>query len=598
MSISLSTRLITEIAIKGAITTSISKISQLFKIGTSFYSVYKNKTKLSEHEFTHSLASIKNVKTLWQSSKSVSLLEFFSPVNVIVNKQVLLVNTLDDFKTKKIILLEGTVGQGKSILLRYLCLSEFTLNASIPLFIECRHLKYIDNLKEALEEKLLLYGFDAKDAKVSNMLFESGKIVVALDGFDEIKEENAEEFIERLAYFHEYYPNIKWIVSSRPNSGASSSNLVEVFKMQYIARENLDCILIKLTPETENINVKDLIQKLSDSPTNIQELVNTPLLASLLVFIYQSTNTIPEQFSEFYSDLFLVLLRKHDGTKPGFKRDLKTGVPDSRLQWIFSRFCFITKIKDTLSFKHTELIEMFELSLEKSGHDVSADALFYDISRGTNLIVEDGMFYSFIHKSIREYFTAEYLSTMPKIELAILSNKIVPKLLLWSQEMFFLKGLNEEIYLENFIIPSYDYFFTLIGVNVANDDIEKQLQGYLHETIQIEVIPKARHHILKFNVNKKGLFGNTFETMLTEGAIGAFSDLVKDNGIIEKHNQDIKKEKVILSMEALTKEFGKHEKFLEALATIMKTNFIDDYVVQKKRLSELSNTNSELLEML
>lgn len=598
MSISLRTRLITEIAIKGAITTSISKISQLFKIGTSFYSVYKNKTKLSEHEFTHSLASIKNVKTLWQSSKSVSLLEFFSPVNVIVNKQVLLVNTLDDFKTKKIILLEGTVGQGKSILLRYLCLSEFTLNASIPLFIECRHLKYIDNLKEALEEKLLLYGFDAKDAKVSNMLFESGKIVVALDGFDEIKEENAEEFIERLAYFHEYYPNIKWIVSSRPNSGASSSNLVEVFKMQYIARENLDCILIKLTPETENINVKDLIQKLSDSPTNIQELVNTPLLASLLVFIYQSTNTIPEQFSEFYSDLFLVLLRKHDGTKPGFKRDLKTGVPDSRLQWIFSRFCFITKIKDTLSFKHTELIEMFELSLEKSGHDVSADALFYDISRGTNLIVEDGMFYSFIHKSIREYFTAEYLSTMPKIELAILSNKIVPKLLLWSQEMFFLKGLNEEIYLENFIIPSYDYFFTLIGVNVANDDIEKQLQGYLHETIQIEVIPKARHHILKFNVNKKGLFGNTFETMLIEGAIGAFSDLVKDNGIIEKHNQDIKKEKVILSMEALTKEFGKHEKFLEALATIMKTNFIDDYVVQKKRLSELSNTNSELLEML
>ena len=61
------------------------------------------------------------VKTIWQIEKAVDLTSFYHPAKVVVGNQRKIVHQIADFGFDGNILIEGTVGQGKSIFLRYLC---------------------------------------------------------------------------------------------------------------------------------------------------------------------------------------------------------------------------------------------------------------------------------------------------------------------------------------------------------------------------------------------------------------------------------------------------------------------------------------------
>ena len=67
------------------------------------------------------IGQVRKVKTIWQIDKAVDLLDFYCDSHVILDEKRCKVCKLSDFQTKDNILIQGIAGQGKSILLRFLC---------------------------------------------------------------------------------------------------------------------------------------------------------------------------------------------------------------------------------------------------------------------------------------------------------------------------------------------------------------------------------------------------------------------------------------------------------------------------------------------
>lgn len=135
------------------------------------------------------LKSVRMVKTLWQAEKAIDLAVFYYPSKVILGKKPRVVNHLGDFDHDGSILIQGTVGQGKSIFLRYITACEIAKAEVLPLFIELRTMLKGEKLTERILRDLKALGLEM-NKDVLEFFFGKGKIVILLDAFDELAEED------------------------------------------------------------------------------------------------------------------------------------------------------------------------------------------------------------------------------------------------------------------------------------------------------------------------------------------------------------------------------------------------------------------------
>ncbi len=145
------------------------KISEAFAIG-----------KLES--FKSNVGRIGQVKTILNPDSIVDLDNIFFDEAVLFECEK--IETFSQFGTKHV-LVEGGPGQGKSLYLRKLCIKEGGGSSFIPIFIEFRNLSYEKKLKEEL-----MGAIEDLGVKLDNALFDflakSEKIVLFLDGFDEV----------------------------------------------------------------------------------------------------------------------------------------------------------------------------------------------------------------------------------------------------------------------------------------------------------------------------------------------------------------------------------------------------------------------------
>ena len=110
--------------------------------------VIKNrKIENSLQGLSEKITDVAKVKTIYKNDSSIDLHEFYIPTRVKnVNVQI---NKIIDINEKNIVL-EGTVGQGKSIFMRYLTYQEARLGKRIPIFLELRKLETNQSLEDAV----------------------------------------------------------------------------------------------------------------------------------------------------------------------------------------------------------------------------------------------------------------------------------------------------------------------------------------------------------------------------------------------------------------------------------------------------------------
>lgn len=442
------------------------------------------------------------VKTIWHTDRPLSLSSFFYPVYIKGQEEVKIqLQSLKDMPCSHVILL-GTVGQGKSILLKYLLGKEIKSGTHIPVLCELRNLKEQTLIEHLRERFNLLLNLD-DDGGVFDLFSEQGKLSFLLDGFDEVDSQKSQEILREIDDISYKYSKCRIVLTSRPGTDCKNLTNFNVYAIEPLPIENLENFYKKITKD--NDLTSRLMAAISNSPTEIRKLLKTPLLATLLAISYRAAHKIPLDFSEFYDELFQILLVRHDGAKLGWRRQRKTKLNDREIQQVFEAFCYATRKKQLLTIEKEQAYKIADDSLNFLG--IKTDGQFYveDIRNITCLILEEGKKYCFVHSSVQQFFSSKFIKNLTEAQAGDFYTKLLTKNSWddWSAEISFLTQIDSHRISKYFLVPDLNNtlkFLLKDGINLSTSDVENHLNSL---SVLKEKRPESNELPFRYIVNRK-----------------------------------------------------------------------------------------------
>ncbi|TSA52672.1 MAG: NACHT domain-containing protein [Nitrosomonadaceae bacterium] len=444
-------------------------IEDLYGLATGFVQdqIAVMKTQVKIKNLHSRLYESQRVKTIWHTDKPRSLSSFFYPVSIKAQEDIeanpVKINSLSNLPNKHTIIL-GTVGQGKSILLRYLVGREIKSGSHIPLLCELRNIES-QSLMDYLVERFAILLQMPPDEKLFSFFASHGKIAFLLDGFDEINPDKVPRISQELEDLSNKFNTCHITITSRPDSECRHLTNFHTVEIQELAHDDLEDFYRRIGHDIDFAT--RLVSAINKSPTKIRELVVTPLLATLLAISYRVAHKIPLDFSEFYEELFQILLVRHDSSKLGWQRSRKTGLNAREIQQVFEMLCFATRKAHLVAIDSEAAIEITTKCLSDAGLAADPQYVIDDIKRVTCLLVAEGKKLQFVHSSVQEFFAARFVKTRTDPVAANFYEQLSSKNQwpYWQEELLFLRQIDH--------YRSMKYFFTL--------DLGKTLQFLLND---------------------------------------------------------------------------------------------------------------------
>ncbi len=398
------------------------------------------------------ISQVQKVKTIWQTEKPANLKTFYYPSKILVDEKPVLVSSIQQLPDEQNIVIQGTVGQGKSIFLRYLCYRELLIGSTVPVFFELRKISKDQSLVSYLHMTLEELGFKIS-SEFFDFLLSSGKLTLLLDGFDEIEAGKALEVLAEIEHLSSKHEHLKVIVTSRPDSGIEKLPTFGVYRVANLGPQDYEGILRKLL--TEESQVAEIVGALNSSSIGINELLRTPLMMTLLVVAYKSESKIPERFSEFYENIFQTLLVRHDKSKPGYTRKRACAeINERELQEVFEAFCFLSTRDQEVTMSADRAYDTAEAAAKLTNKQCDAAAFVEDIEKVSCLLLREAFTYHFIHKSVQEYYAARFVSRRPEESAQkFYSNVLGTHWYHWTQVLNFLDEIDTYRIIKHLKIP-------------------------------------------------------------------------------------------------------------------------------------------------
>jgi hypothetical protein len=568
----------------------------------------------AKNNYLEKISHLQYVRTLNEFEESVSLYDFYVPPHLanLRDKKIFQVNTLDDIKAYRKILISGIVGQGKSVLMRHLAISEVINHNRLPLFYELRYLQKGQNLDHVIKN-LFNEWLEIKSSKVIENILSNGDVTIFLDGFDELHIDDMPKIVLGFDKLLKKYPKLNFIVSSRPENIIESSTVFQNYQIQKLdikAQKNIINALIK-----NNKMQQAVISGVNNSNVEVKSALITPLMVNLFVFIYKHEKVIPEHVKDFYDRLFDLVLRKHDNTKIDFKRERATGLSNDQLRKILQLISFMCCKQEVFAFDESVLRRLVYKAIEINKLNCSLDDLIYDLTGVLCFIVKEGYLYAFIHKSIPEYFAAEFIRDSGNS--GNLYKEIYNKYDKFEKVASFLKVIDEYNYnnnllkiifneslpvirTKNFISTTYFSFNTevpnlrIVFMDYIHDYFSNYLRNktsdYLIKDIQKNYPSMRRFSVSVISKSKD----EEYEAINQDGVYNDYYSSFSDTCVKEKINENSIKEdiekysfKKIQSVTMSTK-FSNTLRFLnsyvadlekqnEQIQQILKIHTVDDY---------------------
>lgn len=390
------------------------------------------------------ISEIDSVRTIWSPEKNVSLRSFYYPSKLkSPSQQAAKLDSIADLGEGSVVI-QGIVGQGKSILLRYLALQEILRpkNPRLPLFLELRKVTKATPLLPSLYKSLSAYDVTVDDA-LFDYLAASGRLVLILDGFDELEAPLVRETTLELEHLSGKYPELQIVVSSRPNNEIqklSSFRVLDIAPLQ--AQDHSPFLKALGLSATKTV---DIVHAISTSPNKVSDLIVTPLMLTLVVFVYQSEKQIPADLPEFFDRLFYTVFTRHDKLKVAFEREHYSGLSERKLQALFEAFCFMSlQLGTSRTLNLAQFTEAFELAQDYVEGCACKEVNFRkDITKVACLMLEEGVGdTTFLHKSIAEYHAAAFVRSSDDTFAKRFYDEASRSWSHWQESLRFLKNID------------------------------------------------------------------------------------------------------------------------------------------------------------
>jgi hypothetical protein len=402
-----------------------------------------------------SISSVQKVKVLWRIDKEVKLTSFYYPSKVKIGEQIKVVGAISEISHARSFVIQGTVGQGKSIFLRYLCIQELMASQHVPIMVELRRYDARATFREFLMESLRTYGLPC-DAETFDYLAGSGKLVLLLDAFDEVDLTASVSVLDEIEKLTQQFPQLQMVITSRPDSGIERSPHFRVYQLMPLDSEDHRPFLEKIVDSRSR--VAEILRAIKASGSEIGSLLQTPLLLTLLVTVYNATEQIPTSLSAFYDELMHTLLTRHDKTKPGFRRPRATRLEDTALRRLFEAFCYAARRRTVGTFTLSTFAKTLKVASEWTGIDCEPEHFARDLTKIACLMQEEGFELHFIHLSVAEFHAASFISNVSDDNaLKFYTTALTDHSRLWRQELVFLSHIDRHRYLRYFMIPAIEH---------------------------------------------------------------------------------------------------------------------------------------------
>jgi hypothetical protein len=451
---------------------------ELFKkVVVDLYDYCRNEMKIKLDQWTtesklnslfRRISTVKRVKTIWQVDKAVDLMTFYCDSHILIENKRKTITKISDFGETDNILIRGIAGQGKSILLRYLCANELCRGEYVPLFVELRRISSESSLLDRI-----IQAFRALQLQVDEKLFEalasSGKVLLLLDAFDEVPDQLKSQVLTQIEDLSAAHDRLRIVVTSRPYQDIQFSNHFAVVDLDNLRGSEYKQVIRKLA--SRQSWAEGLVKHIEEKADHIKDLLCTPLMVTLLVLSYKSYQKLPSKLSDFYDDLFQTLLQRHDGTKPGFTRQRGCALDDSEYRQVFECLCILLKRQGEQSVRSKVIYDLTKKSLEQTGHREKPAAFVDDIIKITCLIIRDGEEHRFIHRTVQEYYAASYVQKRPDSWASKFYHRILDAgtARLWRQELEFLAEIDEYRHNRYYALPSILRF-----LDITEEDLDRE----------------------------------------------------------------------------------------------------------------------------
>lgn len=324
--------------------------------------------------------------------------------------------TLSDYNEKIFnnsnkILITDTAGMGKSTLSKKLFLSCIDNNAGVPILIELRRLSENKRIIDEILEQLNPIN-EKVDRQFILDLIKRGDFIFFLDGFDEISISERSRVTSDIQKFVSKARKNKFILTSRPEEALSSFG--DFFKFQINPLKTEEAFQLIRKYDANNKIADLLIAKIQEKENfeNIKEYLNTPLLVSLLFTAFEHKQRIPFKKHIFYRQVYDALFESHDLSKgDSFERDKFSKLGSDEFHRLMRSFGFLClKEENQIEFNRDALHEIVQRAIDLCGNlSVKPNELVKDLLITVPLFIKDGIYYKWSHKSLQEYFAAQFI---------------------------------------------------------------------------------------------------------------------------------------------------------------------------------------------
>ncbi len=302
----------------------------------------------------------------------------------------------------------GTAGSGKSMLLKYLLIDTLKYKKRIPIFIELRDYSDMKStISDAIKDTFDCFGLDI-EMEFINKAFSAGHFIIFLDGLDEVTVEKRIVIVKEIDAIVKEFPKMSIILTSRPDSITSELQSFSIFNTLPMDLKQ-SVLLIQKLPADDHIKKKFIKALENGLFKKHSSFLSNPLLLTIMLLTYGYSTDIPSKLSVFYNQAFEALFQRHDTMKGAYKRIKETNLDIQDFEKVLNVFCIQTYDDRKIRFSRQEAIEYLGKSKQIINLKFNSESFLNDLLQSVCILVEEGLFITFSHRSFQEYFAAKFI---------------------------------------------------------------------------------------------------------------------------------------------------------------------------------------------
>lgn len=415
-------------------------------------------------------------KTYLFNFNTVNFEDVYYPLNVegfsfdykvTINKEL---NKL--FNYNKRITIIGSAGSGKTMLTKRIFLSSLESINKIPIIVELRKLEDGGTIENFIKNILSQKNINISDDILITIL-KSGKFLFIFDGYDELqyKDQNQKKDVfkkvtENLENFTRLFRDNSYIVTSRIGAKAEYLEAFDTYKICELSENDIRPFIKLQCKQIDDGKklAKSIINKISDKNVNQSyfDFFKNPLLLTLFIKTYNSFPELPSSKWEFYENVFNTLWITHDSiTKSGGYLRSKN-YPKKYYEKILRTFSYITYFKQIFIFSDYQLYYYLTKAIKDSNLKCEVNLIMEDLVTSISIFFRDGNDYIFPHRSMQEYFLANYISTLsPNLKQSVY-NRLRKDIYMHTNVLMLLSEIDEysfcSYFLQNYLWDCFQLF--------------------------------------------------------------------------------------------------------------------------------------------